>query len=152
MQRTDSFEKTLMLGKIEGGRRRGFQRMRWLDGITDLTDMSLNKLQELVIDREAWRAAVHGAAKNGTRLSDLRFHFHLPFQESRGERGPSPWAFVPAPPSTWRVFWGCHMKYHTAFRQWKLLSAVWSLEAWVLGVGRVGSPGGCRGDLFLASL
>ena len=77
MQRADSSEKTLMLGKIEGGKRRGRQRMRWLDSITDTMDMGLGGLRELVMDREAWHAVIHGVTKSQTRLSNFTFTFQL---------------------------------------------------------------------------
>ena len=81
MGRTDSLEKTLMLGKIEGRRRRGLQRIRWLEGITNYMDISLSELWALLMDREAWQAAVHGVAKSQTRLSDFTFTFHFPALE-----------------------------------------------------------------------
>ena len=100
MWRTDSLEKTLMLGKIEGRRRRGWQRMRWLDGITDSVDMCLSKLQELVMDREAWRATVHGVAKSRTRLSWTTLIGDIHCGAQRGHLSPSKkriWA-PPGPP------------------------------------------------------
>ena len=128
MRRTDSLEETLMLGKTEGGRRRGQQRMRWLDGITDSMDMSLSKLPELVMDREAWRAAVHGVANSQTQLSNWT---ELNWTEATLHQR-SPWSCeVSMAPKKVSYPWGClcntHiLKSHLRQAEWKC-HVVWSV-------------------------
>ena len=134
MQRTDSIEKTLMLGKIEGRRRRGWHRMRWLAGITDSMAMNLSELRELVMDREAWRAAIHGVTKNWTRLSDWT---ELKIKSATVSNvSPSIWYEVTGPDAMILVFWMLSFQPTFSLSSFTVIKRLFS-SSWLSDIGMV---------------